>query len=702
MHFAAARFATFSLSFATIFAAAAPPTELDFLTGQSDFARLRQMLPDYSRREAFVLLNAREARVGQWTAADVVQRKQFVRESIIRGIGGLPERTPLNSQSVGMIERDGYRIEKIIFESQPRFFVTANLYLPNTGRAPYPAILFPLGHEEGAKANPVWQQVLGSLAKKGYVALAWDTLGQGERVQLLDEDFGLSKVVHSTTEHTVLGTQTLLVGDALARYTIWDGIRALDYLLSRKEVDAARVGITGNSGGGTHTAYISALDDRIQVAAPSCFVTSWRRLLESIGPQDAEQCIPGFLAAGLDHADFLYAFAPKPFLMLSAIRDFFSISGARETFAEARNNYALAGAPDHIAMLEADDGHGYSKPRRLAAYQCFDHWLQNLDTPAAEPEIQFATEDELNCTPTGQVNTALGSVTVSALNRQRAQAFHRAVPSAGQVLSLIGYHRSESPLHLRGFGPIERAGYRIEKLVFESEPGILVPSLLYIPEGGGRKSAVVLVHGRGKAAANSHAEPLVRAGRIVLSIDARGFGETRSQSDENGSDWTTYFGEFEGAMTAILMNRTLTGMRALDITRAVDVLAARDDVLRESICGLGVEGGAIPLLHAAAADPRIRQLGLERMLLSYQSVVDRQINQGVFEHVIPGVLKAYDLPDLAGLLNRQIWLVDAVDPMQNVAPIPQVQGMYAKAAGKVTVVRRRMDDSASKLYPFGQ
>ena len=111
--------------------------------------------------------------------------------------------------------------------------MTANLYLPKTGRGPYPAILFPLGHEEGAKAHGVWQQLLVTFAKNGYVALAWDTIGQGERVQLYDEDFQTSKVVRSTTEHTINGIQTLLVGDALARYTIWDGMRALDYLVSR-------------------------------------------------------------------------------------------------------------------------------------------------------------------------------------------------------------------------------------------------------------------------------------------------------------------------------------------------------------------------------------------------------------------------------------------------------------------------------------
>src|SRR5437773_8185824 len=144
----------------------------------------------------------------------------------------------------------------------------------------------------------------------------------------------------------------MLVGDHLARYTIWDGMRALDYLLSRKEVDPARIGLTGNSGGGTHTAYIAALDDRIQVAAPSCYITSWHLMLDTIGPQDAEQTFPLWLQEGFDYPDYLYAFVPKPYLLLSAIRDFFPIAGARETFAEAEKVYSAIGAREKVRSEE--------------------------------------------------------------------------------------------------------------------------------------------------------------------------------------------------------------------------------------------------------------------------------------------------------------------------------------------------------------
>ena len=637
-------------------AALLPAQELDFLRGHTDFRNIRSMLPDYLKREAAKRLEARP-RIA--SAAALAERQRYVRERMLAALGGLPERTPLNARTVGVLEREGYRIEKVIFESQPRFYVTANLYLPKRGQPPWPAILYPLGHEAGAKAHGTWQQMLGSLAEKGYVALAWDPVGQGERVQIYDEDTRLSKVVRSTTEHTILGIQCLLVGDNLARYTIWDGMRALDYLLSRKEVDAKRVAVTGNSGGGTHTAYLAALDDRIHVAAPSCYLTSWRRLLETIGPQDAEQCLPPWLADGLDHADFIYA-ASKPYLMLSAIRDFFSITGARRTFEEARGVYQSLGWEDRIRMVEADDGHGYSKPRRMAAYAWFARWLKGAEDNEPEPEVAIATEKELWCTPNGQVD----GETVFTLNQKRIPQRKPAGNLHAQVRRLIGFEKPQGAVPVSAFGAIERPGYRIEKLVYESEPEIVVPSLLFVPQGGGRRPAAIFVDGRGKSGSREAMEALAKAGTVVLAIDARGFGETRTAGDSNGSDWPRYFGDYESAMTALLLGKTLVGMRAVDISRGVDLLAARPDVDPGRIEGHGIEGGAIPLLHAAVLDPRIGKLTLRRMIGSYESVVRRRIHRGVFESVVPGVLRIYDLPELvAAVAPRTVALIEPVDPL---------------------------------------
>ncbi|MFN0106518.1 MAG: acetylxylan esterase [Bryobacteraceae bacterium] len=679
-------------------AAAQDERGLEFLRDHTDYRGLRNQLAARERERAMTLLDAREARVAAWTATDVQARKAAVRERMIRGLGGLPERTPLNARVTGTIEADGYRIEKIIFESQPRFYVTANLYIPTRGAGPFPAILFPLGHEEGAKAHGTWQQILVTFARKGYVCLAWDTLGQGERVQLYDEDFEASKVIRSTTEHTMVGTQTLLSGDSLARYTVWDGIRALDYLVSRPEVDPKRIGCTGNSGGGTHTAYLSALDDRIQVAAPSCFITSWRRLLQTIGPQDAEQCMPPSLADGLDHADFIHAFAPKPYLILSAVRDFFSITGARESYTEAKRIYDLLGVSGNIAMTEADDGHGYSQPRRLAAYRWFDRWLKGEDKETREEPVTPRLEEELWTTKTGQVQTSLGGETVFSLNRARARSFQHGMPTAEFVRRLIGYEAAGGTPVVKPLGVMMRTGYRIEKFVYVSEAGIEIPAALYLPEWAPeRRAAVVYVDGRGKASAATDVESLVRQGLIVLSIDARGFGETRNLRDDNGSDWPRYFGDYGSAMTALLTGSTLMGGRARDISRAVDLLAARPDVDPARIFGAARGAGGPALLHAAALDPRLRRVALDRTLESYRSVVEQRLHRDVFEHVVPGVLRFYDLPDLARMIApRPLTIVDGTDPMGLPAPLDRIRAAYPAAR----VIRRKANDTAATLFGF--
>ena len=705
--------------------AAQTSQELNFLSGLEESRTIRNMLPDYLDRLARALLEERKRKIALFaTPQDVANRKDYVRARMLQAIGSLPERTPLNAKVVGVLDRDDYKIEKVVFESQPNFYVTANLYLPKRGRPPYPGVLFPLGHEQGSKAHSAWQQMLGSLAQKGFVALAWDPIGQGERVQLYDPDFRESKVFRSTTEHSILGIQCLLVGDNLARYTIWDGMRALDYLLSRKEVDPERIACTGNSGGGTHTAYLSALDDRIKVAAPSCYITSFGHLLASIGPQDAEQNLPPFLGDGLDHADFIYAFGPKPYLMLSAIRDFFSISGARETYAEAKRVYTVMGIPEKMGMVEADDGHGYTKPRRLAAYDWFGRWLMGARDQAPEPEVKLFTEVELACTATGQVSTSLGGETVFSLNRKRAGLSNQRLqpPSSPadlasfkekirqRVRQLTRFEPSKGALTVRPYGEITRTGYRIEKLTYESEPGITIPSVLYVPDTAeARKPAILSVYRRGKAAAGAESEEWVKRGFVVLAIDMRGTGETQFGETQPSGDYPRYFGDFDSAMTALLIGKPLVGMRAQDVSRGVDLLLARPDVDPERVYAYGRDEGGVPLLYAAVLDERIKKVAIEGTLVSYQSVIANRIHRQVLESTVRGALKEYDLPDLvAALAPRSAFIVNGVDALGHRVATGEITKQYATAStafltagnkASLRIAERREDERAAAFYP---
>jgi cephalosporin-C deacetylase-like acetyl esterase len=654
--------------------------DLDFLTNIGEFRDLRKMLPAHLMNEANEHLRQRAAAIAGISTLDAVaDRRKLVRGKISESVGGFPERTPLNARTVSTLDRGDFKIEKIIFESQPGFFVTANLYLPKTGAPPYPAILYPLGHELGGKSHATWQQMLGSLARRGYVALAWDPLGQEERKQFFDPDWNDSKFFSSTVEHTELGTQCMLIGDAIARYTIWDGIRALDYLLSRPEVDPSRVGATGNSGGGTHTSYLSALDDRITVAAPSCYITSWRFMLDTIGPQDGEQVFPGWLNYGMDYPDFIYSFAPKPFLVLSAIRDFFPIGGVRESFAEAHRLYEALGIGDKLQKVEADDGHGYSKPRRQAAYRWFARWLQSKEDDGAEQDVPIARSEELWASPTGQVSTSFHGKDVFSLNLKRYEALQKNRPAftLEKVRELAAIDTGKGDLNAKSYGTLQRTGYRIEKLTYESEPGILIPALLYIPEGQAtRRPAILYADGEGKKASAAEAERLVHKGFIVLSADLRGFGETRPALDTH-DDFFRYFGDYESAETAILLGKTLVGMRAADIERGINLLLARSDVDGSNLAGIGKGAAAVAMLHAAALDPRIRKVALEDMLVSYDALVTHRIHRKMFEQIVPSALKFYDLPDLASSLSpRPVWIIDAVNPMGQVIPAEQVRTIY--------------------------
>jgi cephalosporin-C deacetylase-like acetyl esterase len=672
--------------------------DLNVLKGSAEFSASREMLSRYLMKLALHQLEERERHIAQLSTKDeVIRRQAEVRERILSSIGGLPERTPLNPKVVGTLERDAYKIEKVIFESQPGLFVTANLYLPKTGTPPYPAILFPLGHEQGSKSHHAWQRLLITFARNGFVVLTYDPIGQGERIQNYDPDFKQWKAGSSTTEHTVIGIQCLLTGQNLARYTVWDGMRALDYLLSRKEVDSTKIGCTGNSGGGTMTAYLSALDDRIKVAAPSCYITSWRWLLKTIGPQDAEQCMPPFLLDGLDQPDFVEAFASKPYLILSAIRDFFPIAGTRESFSEAKRIYRLLGDEEKLNMVEADDGHGYTLPRRLAAYRWMSRWLKGVDASIQETEMELENEETLRCTASGQVTTSLVGETIFSLNLKHAesikpkwepltnpqelQAFQKELRQ--NMTRLTGFRLDQSELHVRSFGELRRGGYRIEKLTYESEPDIIVPALLFVPDSGEtRKPAVLYVHGRDKSAdaeSGGNIEHLVKAGFIVLAIDIRGTGETRvSENPETASDFYRYFGDYENAMTSLLLGKPLVGQRAQDVLRGVDLLAARAEVDPNQLLGFGKGQGAVVLLHAAMLDDRIKKLALENMLVSYHAVVKQKIHQRVFECIIPAVLRSYDLTDLvSGLAPRSVWLVNATDPLGHSLTEREVTAEYA-------------------------
>jgi len=636
------------------------------------------------------------------TPEQFFERQAKLRADWLASIGPLPERTPLNARVVNSLDGPGYRIEKVIYESRPNHHVTANLYLPAGGKPPFPGILLPCGHSDNGKAEKAYQAAAILLAAHGFVVLSYDPIGQGERCQMLDPTG--KRIVWGTTEHTLVGVGALLVGINTANYRIWDGVRSLDYLASRPEVDPKRLGCTGNSGGGTMTAYLMAFDGRVAVAAPSCYITTLERLFATIGPQDAEQNFPGQVALGIEHADFIAMRAPKPTLICTATKDFFDIAASWTTFREAKRLYALLGHAERMDLFEFNDGHGFSRPRRQAVLRWMRRWLQRIDDAPTEPaDLQLHSDAELQVSPSGQVVHDLKDATVWDLNLERAkalapqrEAFWRENPKEkclAEVCRLAGIRsRSRQPERSAASSPpptpktdnrkpitpsstaagrIERDGYAIEKLLIEREGEVPVPALLFVPKPRrGRLPGVLYVDGRGKAEdakAGGAVEKLALAGKVVLTIDVRGFGETAEKPTKE-----QYFpGGIENPFLAMHISRPLLGQRVEDALAALDVLAERPeaDAAKLSVVGIG-KGGPIAL-HAAALDERLHEAAIERSIESWMDVVATPLGKDQLTQVVPGALAHYDLPDLVrAIAPRPVTVRYRVDPTGKLRPAP--------------------------------
>ncbi|MDA7916565.1 prolyl oligopeptidase family serine peptidase, partial [Verrucomicrobia bacterium] len=309
-----------------------------------------------------------------------------VQEKIDRSFGPWPKRTPLKARINNTVDRDTYRIENVLFESRPGFIVTGNLYLPKGHSKPLPGVIGVCGHSTNGKAAESYQSFSQGLARQGYVVFIIDPIGQGERSVYEEEvEKGFKETVRrGVHQHLVAGNQQFLVGESLSSWRCWDAMRALDYLLTRDEVDPKHIGITGNSGGGTQTTWLCGVERRWTMGAPACFVTTFSRNLANELPADTEQCPPRALALGLDHSDFIAAMAPKPVVLLAKERDFFDVRGAQTAYARLKRLYTLLGKPENIRLFVGPTEHGYSQENREAMYQFFNN-ITGISKARKEP-----------------------------------------------------------------------------------------------------------------------------------------------------------------------------------------------------------------------------------------------------------------------------------------------------------------------------
>jgi hypothetical protein len=621
------------------------------------------------QKQAYAALDRRQTAYDALkTEGDIAAYQQRLKAAMIEQLGGLPEKTPLNPQVVGRIEADGYCVEKVIFESRPQHHVTANLYLPK-GTAPFPIVLVSSGHSRTAKTAEYNQRLAIALVRQGIAAMCYDPIGQGERSQILDDD-GRPRFTSTTQEHFLIGVGSILVGTNTARYRIWDAIRSIDYVASRPDLDATRIGFTGCSGGGTLTSYVMALDERVACAAPACYLTTFRRLVETIGPQDAEQNLFGQLGLGLDQPDYVLLRAPRPTLISASTSDFFDIQGTWDNYRQAKRVYARLGYPERVDLVEAEGNHGVQPANLRAIVQWMQRWLLGKDDAVTIAAIEPRREAELLCTEQGQVLRLPGERSAFDLNadiekglagkrREFWDAASKSDTSKAEALARVGQLAGIRPSDqirepkMVETGRADRDGYHIDKFVLHTDSAVPLPGLTYHPATPSAETYLYL-HDGGKTADGAPGGPiekLVQAGSVVVAVDLRGTGETAPGGATARPD--AMLGQWKSFYLAYLLGQPLVGLHAEDTIAAARFVANYKTKTPRKVHLVAVGRTSIPALHAAALAPELfASVTLKDSVQAWSPIVGQSVPAGQLTSTVHGALAVYDLPDLMRVIGQ--------------------------------------------------
>jgi len=607
---------------------------------------------------------ANERRAGLKSRTDAEAYVHDVREKIQQSFGPWPEKTPLKPRITGTVERDAYKIENIIFESRPNFLVTANLYIPKGRAFPLPGVVGTCGHSATGKMISVYQSFAQGLARQGYVVLIYDPIGQGERLQYPDENLK-SKVGVGVREHLYAGNQQFLVGEFIGSWRAWDGIRALDYLLSRGEVDPRHVGVTGNSGGGTMTTWLAGVERRWTMAAPSCFVTTFRRNTENELPADTEQCPPLALALGLDHCDFLAAMAPRPVLILAKEKDYFDARGAEEAYRRLSDLYELLGAAENIELFIGPSYHGYSQENREAMYKMFNRATGISDTHA-EPELVIEKDETLYCAPRAQELAAKRRkrIPTPMLKRNIAKVLgFRGIAAFGTDKPAPDYRI------MRNWRSRKFPKPRWTTYLVQTEPGIHAvvyrlsdEQLLSRPPRGKKRAILYVAHQSSDAELRS--EPLIKElidaepDSAFYTCDVRGIGESQPDTCNENSYLSPYGSDYFYAIHSIMLGKPYAGQRTRDILRVLQWLKSHG---HDEVHLVAKGWGTIPATFAAVISDQVKQVTLKSALTSYSDIAESETYSWPLSALVPNILKSFDLPDCYKALKKKN--LKQIDPL---------------------------------------
>jgi len=633
------------------------------------------MIYENIRRKArayFELWNQRRSKLR--TKGDFTGWQRRVRRTFLKSLGPLPKKTPLNPRACGKLECEKHIVEKVIFESRPKFFVTANLYLPKNSVLPAPGVLFACGHTREGKAYPLYQLCCIDLAQAGFAVLAFDPVCQGERLSFRQSEVNFD-LNNPCLEHTPFGNKLTLLGYNLANIMLWDGIRALDYLVGRPEVDEKKIACVGNSGGGTHTAYQMAVDKRIKAACPCCYITTRENLLD-LGAvvADAEQFQHGSISEGIDHCDFLASFAPKPLCVHAARKDYFPIGGARLAVERARPFYEALGGPENIEIFETNLEHGLSRPFREHIVRFFAYHLQGRKAAFRE-SAKAEIPENLKCLRSGNVRQLKG-VSLSEIIRRKAGVIKkkrkkRPGELRRQIKGLFKKELSWPFLkwkYLQTFGDYR---YDIRRYRIYSEEDVGIMARLYLPkiQKGKKHNALFVFIGPDANArglkAGSIQRKLADAGCVCLTADLRGWGQARGDIDmASMSQYLTEDCYYE--FNYLMLGESYLGNRLKDLMAVMKFIEKRRRELElpGKIVIIGEAAGAWVASFAAILHTNVKGLVLVDFLSSLEMLFESD------EYRIPSDLFAFggysvfDLPDLLKRSGRKkIVIRSAVDGM---------------------------------------
>ncbi|QJD86896.1 alpha/beta hydrolase family protein [Cohnella herbarum] len=600
------------------------------------------------------------------------ERRDRLKRYYDRLIGGMPEnKTPLNAECTGVLERSGYEIRKVVYQSLPGIYVTSNLYVPTIGSGPYPAVVFACGHIEAAKAAPIYQKVCIELVRNGMAVLAVDPISQGERMQGYDRTAGRT-LVRWHAEHTYLGLQCELLGRHINRYFTWDLIRSVDYLCTLGEIDPLRIGATGNSGGGIQTIMAMISDERIAAAAPCTYITSRDAYMKTGQPQDGEQIWDGAILEGMDYDDYVTLFAPKPVLIGAVESDFFCIEGTLDSYEMAKRAYRLFDRESNVTLGVAKGTHSFNDELRRIIVAWFVKQFRGTDDPVrlSPDEIRPERTESLRCTSSGQVLAEFpDAVSVQEDNARWLPAarsrMRQSSANPEQWKGKVGSWLKMPPANAKPIYPriiqserADRSGscmeqaFLRERILFFSEPDMMVGGIHIEREGSAPDRTTVLLLDEGADGIHLENDWLVQltADGRVFAFDPRGTGAFRSRA-VNGREFDAMFGtEYKLGCDARMLGRPLPGMRVFDTIRALDYAAQRNPGTKLSLAGKGF--AAIYALLAGILDDRVDEIVLENIPESFADIVDQRFYRYDVRYHWYGVLLEFDLPELIEAFGR--------------------------------------------------